>query len=54
MVSMDFWIALLGFGSLFIGYVIGRWEMQDQQTRTYRHGYNIGKKVGEINGRASE
>ena len=44
--NTDLWIALMGFAGVFVGYVIGRWERQDVQTKTYRHGFNIGKQVG--------
>lgn len=29
-----------------IGFVMGRMERKDSYTRTYRHGFNIGKQVG--------
>lgn len=28
------------------GFIAGRWERKDSYTRTYRHGFNIGKQVG--------
>ena len=34
--------------SCLIGFVIGRWERKDSQTRMYRHGFHIGKQVGKI------
>jgi hydrogenase/urease accessory protein HupE len=44
--NLDAYIFAFGVISMLIGYVIGRWEKQGEQTRTYRHGFNIGKQVG--------
>ena len=46
--NTDFIVFALCFASLLAGFVMGRWEKQDSQTRTYRHGFNIGKQVGRI------
>jgi len=32
--------------SAILGYAFGRFERKDSYTRTYRHGFNIGKQVG--------
>ena len=33
--------------SFFIfGFIAGRWERKDAQTKTYRHGFHVGKQVG--------
>lgn len=32
--------------SLIAGFILGRWERKDSYTKTYRHGFNIGKQVG--------
>lgn len=32
--------------SIGIGYLFGRYERKDSYTRTYRHGYHIGRVVG--------
>ena len=44
--NTDVIIFLIGWAGLLAGFVIGRWERQDVQTKTYRHGFNIGKQVG--------
>ena len=44
--NLDAYIFAFGVISMIIGYVIGRWEKQGEQTRTYRRGFNIGKQVG--------
>ena len=31
---------------IFIGFVLGRLERREAQSRMYRHGFNIGKAVG--------
>jgi hypothetical protein len=28
------------------GFMLGRWERKDSYSKAYRHGFNIGKKVG--------
>ena len=33
--------------SLIAGFALGRWEKKDEQVRTYRMGFNIGKQVGK-------
>ena len=33
--------------SLITGFILGRWEKKDEQVRTYRMGFNIGKQVGK-------
>jgi hypothetical protein len=32
--------------SVLVGFILGRFERKDSYTRTYRHGFNIGKQVG--------
>ena len=49
--STDAVIFLIGMAGLLVGFVWGRWERNDQQTRTYRHGFNIGKQVGRNEGK---
>ncbi len=44
--NLDAYIFAFGVISMLIGYAFGRWEKQGTQTRTYRHGFNIGKQVG--------
>ena len=38
-----------GFISMIIGFILGRWERKDSYTKTYRFGYEVGKRVGELN-----
>lgn len=49
--STDAAIFIIGMAGLLLGFVWGRWERNDQQTRTYRHGFNIGKQVGRNEGK---
>lgn len=42
----DLVVYLTLIGGLLIGFVFGRIERKDSYTRTYRHGFNIGKQVG--------
>ena len=49
--NTDLWIALMGFAGVVVGYVVGRYERQDVQTKSYRHGFNIGKQVGRNEGK---
>jgi hypothetical protein len=44
--STDAVIFLMSILGILVGFIWGRWERQDTQTRTYRHGFNIGKQVG--------
>lgn len=45
--NTDLIIFSMSFFSLAIGFALGRWEKKDEQVRTYRMGFNIGKQVGK-------
>ena len=42
----DLILFLVNLGMFLVGFVAGRIEKKDSYTRTYRHGFNIGKQVG--------
>lgn len=45
--NTDLIIFSMSFFSLVIGFMLGRWEKKEEQVRTYRMGFNIGKQVGK-------
>ena len=44
--NTDLVVYLAMVAGLLIGFIFGRIEKKDSYTRTYRHGFNIGKQVG--------
>ena len=47
--NTDLILYLCGLGLLLIGFIFGRIERKDSYTKTYRYGFEIGKRVGERN-----
>jgi hypothetical protein len=46
MLSTDAVIFVMTLVGFLGGFIFGRWEKQHAQTKTYRHGFHIGKQVG--------
>ena len=42
----DLIVYLIMVSFFVFGFIAGRIEKKDSYTRTYRHGFNIGKQVG--------
>jgi hypothetical protein len=51
MISTDAIIYLAMIIGFFGGFIFGRWEKQNAQTKMYRHGFHIGKQVGRNEGK---
>lgn len=49
--NTDLAIFVMTWAGVIAGFIWGRWERQGSQTRTYRHGFNIGKQVGRNEGK---
>lgn len=43
---MDLIIYLSGIGIFLVGFVLGRIERNESYTKTYRYGFEVGKRVG--------
>ena len=46
--NTDFILYISMIAAFIIGFGFGRYERKESYTRTYRHGFNIGKQVGRI------
>ena len=43
---MDLIVYLSGIGIFLVGFVLGRVERKESYTKTYRYGFEVGKRVG--------